>query len=65
MLLQDVQYLGSPGLFSCKSLREFNNFHARYRRRREELWGTLDQALSLFVVGCTKKARLIGQSATW
>ena len=22
---------GSPGLFSCKSLREFNNFHARYR----------------------------------
>ena len=23
--------IGSPGLFSCKSLREFNNFHARYR----------------------------------
>ena len=23
--------IGSPGLFSCKSLREFNNIHARYR----------------------------------
>ena len=23
--------IGSPGLFSCKSLRKFNNFHARYR----------------------------------
>ena len=23
--------IGSPGLFSCKSLREFNNLHARYR----------------------------------
>ena len=23
--------IGSPGLFSCKSLHEFNNFHARYR----------------------------------
>ena len=23
--------IGSPGLFSCKSLREFNNFHVRYR----------------------------------
>ena len=23
--------IGSPGLFSCKSLREFNSFHARYR----------------------------------
>ena len=23
--------IGSPGFFPCKSLREFNNFHARYR----------------------------------
>ena len=23
--------IGSPGLFYCKSLCEFNNFHARYR----------------------------------
>ena len=39
--------IGSPGLFSCKSLRKFNNFHARYRvvQNLDFIWLAFTHAL--------------------
>ena len=46
-------------MFEVMSLPSFSTpelFSFAHDRRREELWGTLDQALSLFVVGRNKES---------